>query len=145
MTIERLNPSDLHETPGYHHVTVVSAGRLAVLAGQCPLRVDGTVVGADRGAGDTDLDVAVAQVDQIATNTLAALASVGATPEDVVKTTIYVATTDHAVLVEVWDRLNASPIAAAFTTASTLVGVTMLGFIGQLVELDVTAALPEVS
>ena len=36
-----------------------------------------------------------------------------------------------------------SPLAAAFTTASTLLGVAQLGFTGQLVELDVTAALPK--
>ena len=110
MPIERLNPPDLHATPGYHHVTVVSASRLAILAGQCPLRLDGTVVGADRGPDDTDLDIALAQVDQIAANTLAALASVNATPNDVVKTTIYVVTTDHAVLSGVWSRLTSSVI-----------------------------------
>ena len=127
MSIERLNPADLHTTPGYHHVTVVSASRLAILAGQCPLRLDGTVVGADRGPDDADLDIAIAQADQVAANTLTALASVGASPVDVVKTTIYVASSDHAVLVAVWDRLNASVIAPAFSTASTLLGVARLG------------------
>ena len=145
MSIERINPPDLHDTPGYHHVTVVSASRLAIFAGQCPLRPDGTVVGADRGPDDADLDIAVAQTDQIVANTAAGLASVGATAADVVKTSIYVASADRAVLVAVWDRLNASAIASAFSTASTLLGVAQLGFAGQLVELDVTAALPEVS
>jgi hypothetical protein len=36
----------------------------------------------------------------------------------------------------------ASALAPAFTTASTLLGVTQLGFTGQLVEIDLTAALP---
>jgi hypothetical protein len=36
--------------------------------------------------------------------------------------------------------LTASEIGAAFTTASTLLGVTRLGYPDQLVELDVTAA-----
>jgi hypothetical protein len=34
-------------------------------------------------------------------------------------------------------------IAAAFTSASTLLGVARLGFPGQLVELDLTAALSD--
>jgi hypothetical protein len=37
----------------------------------------------------------------------------------------------------------ASELAPAFTTASTLLGVSALGFGGQLVEIDLTAALPD--
>ncbi len=132
MTIQRHNPVGLHRTPGYHHVTVVPAGRLAFLAGQVPLDADGTVVGID--------DVLV-QVDQVAANTLVALRSVDASPADVVRTVIYVVSDETAVLASVWERFNSSPIAEAFTTASTLLGVAQLGFTGQLVELDVTAAV----
>ncbi|WBB75062.1 RidA family protein [Micromonospora sp. WMMD1128] len=134
MTIVRANPEGVHSTPGYHHVTVVPAGRTAHLAGQCPLDGAGALVGTD------DVD---AQVDQIAANVLAALRSVGAGPEHVVRTVIYVVSADRAVLAQVWQRFLASPLAPAFTTASTLLGVAQLGFPGQLVELDVTAALPE--
>jgi enamine deaminase RidA (YjgF/YER057c/UK114 family) len=130
--IERHNPAALHPTPGYHHVTVVSAGRTAHLAGQCPLDADGRLV------GDGDL---TRQVDQVVANTLAALAAVGASPADVVRTQILVASSDREDLAAAWTRLVASPLAEAFTTASTLVGVTRLGYPGQLVELDVTAAL----
>ncbi|MEV7231259.1 RidA family protein [Polymorphospora sp. NPDC051019] len=133
MTITRINPEALHATPGYHHVTVVEAGRTAYLAGQCPLGPDGTLV----GAGDVD-----AQVDQVVSNALTALVAVGAGPDRVVRTVIYVVSDDGAVLAGVWRRLLASPLAPAFTTASTLVGVAQLGFPGQLVELDVTASLP---
>lgn len=136
MTITRLNPDGLHHTPGYHHVTVVSAGRTAYLAGQCPLDATGTIV----GLGDY-----AAQADQVVANTLAALAAVGAGPEHVVRTVIYVVSPHQEVLSAVWDRLLASPLAPAFTTASTLLGVAQLGFTGQLVELDVTAALPDES
>ncbi|HEU4422752.1 MAG TPA: RidA family protein [Pilimelia sp.] len=134
MTITRINPEGLHDTPGYHHVTVVPAGRLAFLAGQCPLDTSGNLV----GPGDID-----SQVDQVAANTLAALRAVDAGPEQVVRTVIYVVSDDNAVLSGVWRRLVESVIAPAFTTASTLVGVARLGFTGQLVELDVTAALPD--
>lgn len=131
--ITRINPAELHETPGYHHVTVVEAGRLAFLAGQCPLDRAGVVV----GQGDID-----AQVDQVAANALAALSAVGAGPEQVVRSVIYVVSDDSAVLAGVWARFNASALAPAFTTASTLLGVASLGFRGQLIELDLTAALP---
>jgi enamine deaminase RidA (YjgF/YER057c/UK114 family) len=123
----------MHPTPGYHHVTVVAAGRTAYLAGQCPLDPAGSLV----GPGDVG-----AQVDQVVANTLAALASIGAEPEEVVRTVIYVVSDDRTVLATVWSRLRESPLAAAFTSASTLLGVAQLGFPGQLVELDVTAALP---
>lgn len=57
------------------------------------------------------------------------------------RTVIYVVTPDADVLSAVWDRFVESEIGKAFTTASTLLGVAQLGYPGQLVELDVTAAL----
>ncbi|MGW6460342.1 RidA family protein [Streptomyces sp. NPDC055078] len=130
--ITRINPDQLHKTPGYHHITVVEAGRTAYLAGQCPLDASGDLV------GDGDLN---AQIDQVAANAFAALGAVGATPADVVRSVIYVASDDAEALAAAWFRLNDSPIAPAFTTASTLLGVAQLGFPGQLVEVDLTAAL----
>ncbi|HEY0700819.1 MAG TPA: RidA family protein [Micromonospora sp.] len=134
MSISRINPDGLHATPGYHHVTVVTGGRTAYLAGQCPLDVAGQLV----GGGDVDR-----QVDQVVTNTLTALGRVGAGPEHVVRTVIYVVSADRTVLAGVWRRFTGSPLGVAFSTASTLLGVAQLGYPGQLVELDVTAALPE--
>ncbi|MCY1142569.1 RidA family protein [Actinoplanes sp. Pm04-4] len=131
--IEKFNPATVHEPPGYSHVTISSAGRLAHLAGQCPLDLDGKVVGEP---GDFD-----AQTDQVIANCLAVLAAAGAEPGDVVRSVIYVVSSETAVLASVWDRLNASPLAPAFGTASTLLGVAALGFGGQLVEIDLTAAL----
>ncbi|MGW5722969.1 RidA family protein [Amycolatopsis sp. NPDC003865] len=130
MTIERQNPPGLHTPPGYHHVVSVSRGRTVYLAGQCPLAPDGTVA---EGLSD--------QVDRVVANTATALKFAGATPADVVRTVVYVVTTDREVLSEVWDRLTGSEIGAAFTSASTLLGVAQLGYEGQLVELEVTAAL----
>ncbi|MBT2528095.1 RidA family protein [Streptomyces sp. ISL-99] len=118
-------------TPGYHHITVVEAGRTAYLAGQCPLDPDGSLV----GSGSPD-----AQIDQVAAN---ALAAVGAQPQHVVRSVIYVCSDDTDVLGAAWRRLTGSVIGPAFTTASTLLSVTQLGFCGQLVEVDLTAPLPE--
>ncbi|MEV7401556.1 RidA family protein [Streptomyces sp. NPDC091267] len=132
--ITRINPASLHQTPGYHHITVVEAGRTAYLAGQCPLDGTGTLV----GPGDLEL-----QTDQIVANAMTALAAVGAEPQHVVRSVIYVRSDDRAALGAAWQRLNASALAPAFTTASTLLGVSQLGFTGQLIEVDLTAALPD--
>ncbi|ALV54218.1 RidA family protein [Streptomyces althioticus] len=131
--ITRINPPHLHATPGYHHITVVEAGRTAYLAGQCPLDASGKLV------GEGDLD---AQIDQVAANALAALNAVGAGPEHVFRSVIYVVSDDVPVLGSAWRRLTSSVVGPAFTTASTLLGVARLGFSGQLVEVDLTAALP---
>lgn len=130
--ITRVNPPALHQTPGYHHITVVEAGRTAYLAGQCPLDAEGRIVGRDDYA---------AQARQVAANALTALQAVDAGPRHVVRSVIYVVSDKREVLSVVWDALNASPLGGAFDTASTLLGVTQLGFTGQLVELDLTAAL----
>ena len=132
--IEKFNPATVHEPPGYTHVTISSAGRLAHFAGQCPLDLSGAVVGEP---GDFD-----AQTDQVIANCLAVLEAAGAVPADVVRSVIYVVSPDSAVLAAVWDRLTDSALGPAFTTASTLLGVAALGFRGQLVEVDLTAALP---
>jgi enamine deaminase RidA (YjgF/YER057c/UK114 family) len=132
--LEKFNPAGVHEPPGYSHVTITAAGRLVHLAGQCPLDVTGKVV------GPCDY---TAQTDQVIANCLAVLAAAGAKPSDVARSVIYVVSTESAVLAGVWDRLMASELAPAFTTASTLLGVAALGFGGQLVEIDLTAALPD--
>ncbi|WP_329166212.1 RidA family protein [Streptomyces sp. NBC_01717] len=131
--ITRINPDQLHPTPGCHHITVVEAGRTAFLAGQCPLGRSGTLV----GPGDLD-----AQIDQVAANALAALSTVGARPDQVVRSVIYVVSGNAAILGAAWQRLTRSAVGPAFTTASTLLGIEQLGFPGQLIEVDLTAALP---
>jgi enamine deaminase RidA (YjgF/YER057c/UK114 family) len=94
--------------------------------------LDGQVV-------DGDLD---AQVDQVVANSLVALDAAGAAPDDVVRAVVYVLSSDSRVLGRVWRRLGASELAPAFTAASTLLGVAALGYPGQLLEVDLTAALP---
>ncbi|HWC83966.1 MAG TPA: Rid family hydrolase [Pseudonocardiaceae bacterium] len=132
--IRRINPPQLHPTSGYHHITVVEAGRLAVLAGQCPVDADDQVV----GVGDLD-----AQIDQVVANSLIALGAVEATPAQVIRSAVYIVSADSAVLADAWDRFAESAVGAALTTSSTLVGVAALGYRNQLVELDLTAALDQ--
>ena len=130
--IQRINPEGLHVTPGYHHVTVVEAGRLAFLAGQCPVRPDGTYP----PAGDLQ-----GQLDQTVANCLAVLAAVEADPSDVVRSTVYVVSDSQRELAQVWTLLVESALGPAFSTASTLLGVTQLGYSGQRIEIELTAAL----
>ncbi len=105
---------------------------MAFLAGQCPLDPSGTLV----SPGDLD-----AQIDQVAANAIAALRAVGAGPDQVVRSVIYVVSGAGAVLGAAWQRLNGSVLKPAFTTASTLLGSPSLAFRGQLIEVDLTAAL----
>lgn len=133
--MKRINPDELHSPPGYHHITVVEAGRTAHLAGQCPLDRDGRTV-----TGGLD-----AQIDQVVANCVIALKAAGAQPSEVVRSVVYVVTDDREVLAKAWQRLTDSAIGEAFTTASTLVGVAQLGYPDQLVEVDLTAALETAS
>ncbi len=102
MTISLSNPDGLHPTPGYHHVTRVQADTMVYLAGQCPLTSAGEL--AEGGLSG--------QTAQVIDNILTALAAAGAGPEDVVRTVIYVKSTDRDELGMVWDQLNESPLAA---------------------------------
>lgn len=128
--IERRDAPGLAPPPGYAHVAVAAGRRLVCTAGAVPLDAAGTLV----GAGDLQ-----AQARQTLANLLLALAAAGATADDVLKTTVYVVAADRADLLAVWEEVQASPLAAA---ASTLLGVALLGYPGQLVEIEAIAALP---
>ncbi|MEO3812519.1 RidA family protein [Sphaerisporangium sp. B11E5] len=128
MTVTGLLPP-----PGYAHAAVVEAGeRLVFLAGAVPMDTDGRLV----GEGDP-----AAQTRQVLTNLTAALRAAGTDLPHVIASTVYVATTDHADLPTVWDVVRASGLSDGPHT-STLLGVTVLGYPGQLVEITATAVVP---
>jgi enamine deaminase RidA (YjgF/YER057c/UK114 family) len=129
MGAELRNVPELTPPPGYSHVAIARGTTLVFTAGAVPLDATGELVGPD--------DV-VAQTDQVIANLLAALSGAGARPADVVKTTVYVAGPDHDRQSVVWEAVQRSPIAAA---PSTLVGVSLLGYRGQLVEIEAVAVL----
>ncbi|NEA44302.1 RidA family protein [Streptomyces sp. SID11385] len=131
--MRRIHPPGLHPTPGYSHVTVAPAGMTAYLSGQCPLDAAGRLV----GEGDV-----LAQTDQVVANALRALSAAGADPSDVVRAVVHVRTRETATLGAVWRHLRASALGPALTSAATLLGASALGYPGQLVEVDLTAALP---
>jgi enamine deaminase RidA (YjgF/YER057c/UK114 family) len=119
----------LFPSPGYAHAVVSPPGSVVWTAGGVPLDVDGRLV------GDGDL---TRQTEQVLANLTLALEAAGATPLDVVRTTVYVVTESRADLGVVWDAVQASPYAPA---ASTLLGVALLGYEGQLVEIEATAVV----
>jgi enamine deaminase RidA (YjgF/YER057c/UK114 family) len=125
--IERINAPGLSDPPGYSHAVVASGERLVVTAGAVPLDADGNLV----GHGDY-----VAQTRQVVDNLELALRTAGARGEDVLKTTVYVVTGDSADLAAVWRVIQESEMAAA---ASTLLGISLLGYEGQLVEVEAIA------
>jgi enamine deaminase RidA (YjgF/YER057c/UK114 family) len=133
MPIERSNVPGLAQPPGYTHLATVREAQLVFIAGQVPLNERGELV----GPGD-----AIAQARQCLRNLVACLAAAGATPADVVRTTVYVAVEEQAVLGRVWQALVDSVPSAVVRTPATLLGVRHLGYAGQLVEIECTAALP---
>jgi enamine deaminase RidA (YjgF/YER057c/UK114 family) len=60
----------------------------------------------------------------------------------VVNTTVYVVAEQPSDLSAVWDVVTASGLAAG-PHSSTLLGVSMLGYTGQLVEITAVAVIPD--
>ena len=74
-------------------------------------------------------------------NLLAVLHAAGCGPDDVVKTTVFVASTESADLVTAWREVE--QVFGSDGPPSTLVGVTVLGWPDQLVEIEAVAVRPE--
>ncbi len=129
--IEHPETSELAGAVPYHYAAVAPPGRLLFTAGACPLDAAGNVV----GPGDLEK-----QARQTLANLLAVLAAGGCGADDLVKTTVYVASAERADLVRVWNVV-AETLAPA-RPPSTLLGVGQLGYPGQLVEVEAIAAAP---
>ena len=115
----------------YAYAAVPPAGaRLVFTAGACPLDEDGKTV----APGDV-----AAQAEQAMANLRTALRAAGADLGDVLKTTVYVATTRRADLVAAWDVVHRH--FGDHDAPSTLLGVSVLGYPDQLVEVEAVAAL----
>lgn len=124
---EQLTPS----VPYAYAATTDRPGRLLFTAGACPLDDECRVV----SPGDV-----VAQTEQVIANLRTVLQEAGADLTSVVKSTVYVASTRAEDLHAAWDV-----VARAFgehDAPSTLLGVTVLGWPDQLVEVEAVAVLP---
>ena len=116
----------------YAYSSLVAGGsRLVFAAGACPLDEHGVTV----GVGDVR-----AQAAQTVANLRMSLQDAGAALDDIVRTTVYVSSTEREDLVAVWEVVRDA--LSPHDPPSTLLGVAVLGYVDQLVELDAVAALP---
>ncbi|WP_458111289.1 Rid family hydrolase [Arthrobacter sp. R1-13] len=102
--------------------------RYIFLAGACPLNDDGST------AGDY-----TAQAQKAVENMCVTLDDAGAAIEDVISTRVLVASTDRDDLAAAWNVVRAA--FGDHDVPSTLMGVTVLGYPGQLVEIEAVAAV----
>jgi enamine deaminase RidA (YjgF/YER057c/UK114 family) len=129
ITLVRSN--ELTDRAPYAYAAISPPGaQLVITAGACPLDAAGETV----APGDV-----AAQADQVMQNLRAALRAAGADLDDVLKTTIYVATEEREDLATVWDVVRRH--FGAHDAPSTLLGVSVLGYRDQLVEVEAVAAL----
>jgi enamine deaminase RidA (YjgF/YER057c/UK114 family) len=122
-----VNPDTMHRPTGYTHVVEVTAGRPVYISGQVAFDRTGTLV----GPGDVR-----AQARQVFENLAAALQSVGASFEQVVKLTFYLAdATQLPAVREVRDQY----VNTARPPASTAVEVRRLVLDDLLIEVEAVA------
>ena len=126
--IDAVRPQALHDGVPYAYATVAPAGRLVLTAGACPIDADGVVVAPGDVAG---------QAAQVLANLGVVLRDAGCSLGDVLRTTVWVASSDRADLVAAWQVVRET--FGEWDPPSTLLGVTVLGFPGQLVEVEATA------
>ena len=115
----------------YEYFAVASEDALVFTAGACPLDSEGRVVAVGDHQG---------QARQALANLRAALAEAGSGFDHVLKSTVYVVAAERAELVRTW-----SVVEEAFAPSrppSTLLGVSLLGYPDQLVEIEAVAVVP---
>jgi enamine deaminase RidA (YjgF/YER057c/UK114 family) len=130
-SVKLIRSTELTDAAPYAYAAVAPAGRTVHTAGACPLDEHGNVV----APGDV-----AAQARQVMANLAAALEAAGASLSDVAKSTVYVASPDRDDLVAAWDVVRAA--FGDHDAPSTLLGVAVLGYPEQLVEVEAVAVLP---
>jgi enamine deaminase RidA (YjgF/YER057c/UK114 family) len=129
--VELIRAPSLSDVAEYAYAATAPAGsRLIFLAGACPLNADGSTAAVGDYAG---------QAAQAIANLRTALAAAGADLTDVISTRVLVATTRQPDLVTAWQVVRDS--FGDHDVPSTLVGVTVLGYDDQLVEIEAVAAV----
>lgn len=128
MTITKINPASMHQSPAFAQGVLVEAGsRLLFIGGQDGVDASGTVVPGGLGA----------QTEQALRNVLTVLAEVGASQENVVRMTIYL--TAGADVNEGFAASRA--VWGMHQTAITVVSVAAFANPEFLVEIDAIAAV----
>ncbi len=127
MEIMHINPDGLYKSPVFSQAVVAEGGKTIYIGGQNGILPDGKMAG----------DTLAAQTEQALKNILAILKELGATQENVVKQTLYIAQGQDlregfAAAQRVWGN---------FPTAISSVLVESLAVPGALVEIDAIAVI----
>ncbi|WP_407565495.1 RidA family protein [Streptomyces sp. 184] len=126
-----IRSATLSDVAEYAYAATAPAGaRMIHLAGACPLNADGTTAAVGDYAGQ-----AAKSVENLRT----ALADAGAALPDVISTRVLVASTRQEDLVTAWQVVRDA--FGEHDVPSTLMGVTVLGYHDQLVEIEAVAAV----
>lgn len=128
MTVRLVRAARLYAGVPYAYASVGGPAALVFTAGACPLDPGGNVI----GPGDV-----AAQAGQVVSNLAEALAAAGSGLSRVLKTTVYVASSQREDLVAAWEVISSA--FGEHDVPSTLLGVTVLGYPGQLVEIEAVA------
>ncbi|GAA4319381.1 enamine deaminase RidA (YjgF/YER057c/UK114 family) [Actinomadura luteofluorescens] len=110
--------------------TAPAEARLIFLAGACPLNEDGSTAAVGDYAG---------QAARALENLRTALADAGASLHDVISTRVLVASQRQQDLVKAWEVVRDA--FGDHDVPSTLMGITVLGYADQLVEIEAVAAV----
>lgn len=131
MAVRLLRSSRLSaQVPYAYAATTDAPARLVFTAGACPLDEEGRTV----AVGDL-----VGQTEQVLINLRASLQAAGADLVDVLMITVYVATTSREDLGAVWEVVRRG--FGEHDAPGTLLGVTVLGWPDQLVEVEAVAVV----
>jgi len=135
MTIRHVNPAGLVAMPeAFSQVVTAAAGKLVFVSGQGAFDADRKIV----GWGDY-----YEQTRQAFRNLRTALAAVGAAPEHVVSSTMYVKDLHPDALLAFVRGMDEALDGKPFPpTAATFVGVQSLAYPEMLVEVSAIAVLP---
>lgn len=126
-----IRSSSLSDVAEYAYAaTAPAASRMIFLAGACPLNQDGSTAAIGDFAG---------QAAKAVENMRTALADAGASLHDVISTRVLVASSRQEDLVTAWKVVRDS--FGDHDVPSTLMGVTVLGYRDQLVEIEAVAAV----
>ncbi|MCY4386075.1 MAG: RidA family protein [Desulfurellaceae bacterium] len=131
MEKEFLNPVGLPVLPGFSQVVTATEGKIVFISGQVALDANNEVV----GKGDLG-----AQVAQTFENLKRALAAVGATFDDVLKTNTYIVNYTPDMIGVVRD-VRSQYLPQEKPPASTLIGVQALVLEDLLIEIEAFALL----
>ena len=129
--VQLIRAPDLSDVAEYAYAATAPPGaRLIFLAGACPLNEDGSTAAAGDYAGQAARAVA---------NLRIALAAAGAVLHDVISTRVLVASNRQQDLTAAWEVVRDA--FGEHDVPSTLMGVTVLGYRDQLVEIEAVAAV----